>query len=122
MRSLSLLDPTVMYVDITVSMESAASIFRDKFMGVDVVMLHRHAAMRVFIHIRRRVKESKLKLEIPCLFPELSVPAEGRPLKCSYPTMTSTEYSGSVLHQTFFKAGHPLEFLINSYANASRHN
>jgi hypothetical protein len=35
-------------------------------MGVDVVMLHRHAAVRVFIHIPRGVKKSKLKLEIPC--------------------------------------------------------
>jgi len=56
-----------MYVDTTVSKESAASVFRDTFMRVDVVMLHRHAAMRVFIHISRRVKKkSKLKLEIPC--------------------------------------------------------
>jgi len=59
MRSLSLLDPTVMYVDTIVSNENTASIFRDKFMGVDVVMLHRHADMRVFIHIRGRVKKSK---------------------------------------------------------------
>jgi hypothetical protein len=57
MRSLRLLVRIVMYVDTTVSKESAASIFRGKIMGVDVVMLHSHAAMRDFIHIRRRVKE-----------------------------------------------------------------
>jgi len=110
MRSLSLLDPAVMYVDTTVSKESAASIFRDKFMGVDVVMLHRHTAMRVFIHYRRRVKKSKLMLEIRCWFPELSVSTESRPPKYSYPTMTSTEYGGSVLHQTFLRLGILLSF------------
>jgi len=28
--------------------------------------------------------------------------------------MTSTGYGGSVLHQNFFKFGHPLVFLINT--------
>jgi len=101
MRSLSLLDPAVMYVDTPVWKESAVSIFRDTFMGVDVVMLHRHAAVMAVIHIRRRVKKSKLKLEVPRWLPELSISTEGRPPKCSYPIMASTEYGGSVLHQTF---------------------
>jgi hypothetical protein len=44
----------------SISKESAVSIFRDRFMRVDVVMLHRHAAMRDFVHIRRGVKKSKM--------------------------------------------------------------
>jgi hypothetical protein len=69
-------------------------------MGVDVVLLHRHAAMRVYVHIIRRVNKSKLARDT--VFPELSVSVEGRPPKCLYPTMTGTEYGGSVLHQNFF--------------------